>query len=187
MNNNYYGFLIEKYGKWKINKKERVLVFSQEGISYYPLPEDKEYRQNLLSFKNELKNYDKKNIQELLQRANLTNDMKEKFPKEKRKGEISYKNLEHKGDDENRIILYDKTCDKDRRKDENKEWDCLISQNELELMKKIKKEFDNNKNKNEKDENKGQKKADESQNNKTTSQNNQFTNYRFFLSLENTL
>jgi hypothetical protein len=51
-------------------------------------------------------------------------------------------------------------------------------------MKKIKSEFVNNKNKSEKDENKGQKKADESQNNKIASQNNQFTNYRFLLSLE---
>ena len=184
MNTNHYGFLVEKYGKWKINKKERVFIFSQEGISYYPLPDDKEFHQNLLSLKKDLQNLDKKNIQELLQRANLTNDMKEKFPKEKRKGEISYKNLEGKAEDENRMVLYDKNCEKDKRKDENKEWDCMISKNEYELMKKIRKEFENNKNKNEKDENKGQRKADESQNNKITSQNNQFTNYRFFISLE---
>ena len=184
MNTNYYGFLIEKYGKWKINKKERVLIFSQDCISYYPLPDDKEFHQALLAFKNDLKSYEKKNIQELLQRANLTNEMKEKFPKEKRKGEISYKNLEGKAEDENRMILYDRTLDKDKRKEENKEWDCMISTNEYELMKKIRKEFDNNKSKNEKDENKGQRKADESQNNKITSQNNQFTNYRFFISLE---
>ena len=41
MNTNYYGFLIEKYGKWKINTKERVLIFSQEGVSYYPIPKIK--------------------------------------------------------------------------------------------------------------------------------------------------
>ena len=110
--------------------------------------------------------------------------MKEKYPRSRRKGEINYKNLEPKGDEEGRIIFYDKSCDKEKRKDENKEWEFLINQNELELMKKIKKEFDNTKNKNEKDENKRQKKADESQNNKNTSQNNQFTNYRFLLSLE---
>ena len=184
MNSNYYGFLIEKYGKWKLNTKKRVLIFSQEGVSYYPIPEDKDSVQNLINFKNDLKTYDSKNIQELLQRANLTNDMKEKYPRSKRKGEINYKNLEPKGDEEGRIIFYDKSCDKEKRKDENKEWEFLINQNELELMKKIKKEFDNTKNKNEKDENKGQKKADESQNNKNTSQNNQFTNYRFLLSLE---
>ena len=184
MNTNYYGLLIEKYGKWKINKKERVFIFSQEGISYYPLPDDKEFRQNLLSLKNELKNLDKKNIQELLQRANITNDMKEKFPKDKRKGEISYKNLDGKAEDENRMILFDKNIEKEKRKDENKEWDCMISTNEYDLMKKIRKEFENNKNKNEKDENKGQRKADESQNNKISSQNNQLTNYDFFTSLE---
>ena len=116
MNTNHYGFLVEKYGKWKINKKERVLIFSQEGISYYPLPDDKEFHQNLLSLKKDLQNLDKKNIQELLQRANLTNDMKEKFPKEKRKGEISYKNLEGKAEDENRMVLYDKNCEKDKGK-----------------------------------------------------------------------
>ena len=184
MNNNYYGFLVEKYGKWKITTKERVLIFSQEGVSYYPLPDDKEFRQNLLAFKNELKTYDKKNIQELLQRANLTNEIKEKFPKSKRKAEISYKNFEPKEVEEGRLLLCDKSCESDKRREENKEWDCLINENEVELIKKIRKEFDSNKNKNEKDENKGQKKADESQNNKTTSQNNQFTNYRFLLSLE---
>ena len=184
MNTNYYGFLVEKYGKWRITKKERVLIFSQEGISYYPIPEDKEYVQNLRNFKNELKTYDKKNIQEILQRANLTNDMKDKFPKSKRKGEISYKNLEHKDEEVGKHIFYDKSIENEKLKDENKEWECLINQNEIELMRKIRKEFDSNKNKSEKDDNKGQKKADESQNNKTTSQNNQFTNYRFLLSLE---
>ena len=184
MNTNYYGFIIEKYGKWGINTKERVFIFSQEGLSYYPLPDDKDFVQTLKTFKNEIKSHDKKNIQELLPRANLTNEMKDKFPKSRRKGEISYKNLEHKGDEEGRIILYDKSCEKEKRKDENKEWDIIINQNEYELMKKIKKEFDSNKSKNDKDENKGQKKADENQNNKTTSQNNQFTNYRFLLSLE---
>ena len=183
MNPNYYGFLIEKYGKWKINKKERVLIFSQEGAAYYPLPNDKEFYQKLQSFKNDLNN-EKKNIQELLQGANLTNDMKEKFPKSKKKGEISFKNLDRKEVDENRIILFDRNLDKEKMKSENKEWECIISQNELELIKKIKNEFINNKNKSEKDENKGQKKADENQNNKISSQNNQFTHYRFLLSLE---
>ena len=56
MNPNYYGFLIEKYGKWKINKKERVLIFSQEGVSYYPLPDDKEFYQKLQSSKNDINN-----------------------------------------------------------------------------------------------------------------------------------
>ena len=184
MNTNYYGFIIEKYGKWGINTKERVFIFSQESLSYYPLPDDKDFVQTLKTFKNEIKGHDKNNIQELLPRANLTNEMKDKFPKSRRKGEISYKNLEQKGDEEGRIILYDKSCEKEKRKDENKEWDIIINQNEYELMKKIKKEFDSNKSKNDKDENKGQKKADENQNNKTTSQNNQFTNYRFLLSLE---
>ena len=110
--------------------------------------------------------------------------MKEKFPKSKRKGEISYQNFD-KEIDGNRIIIFDRNVEKDKRKDENKEWDCILSQNEYELMKKIRIEFDNNKRKNEKDENKGQRKAEESQNNKITSQNNQFTNYRFFISLEN--
>ena len=184
MNTNYYGFLIEKYGKWKINTKERVLIFSQEGVSYYPIPEDKEFVKNLKIIKNELNNCDKKIIQDYLPKTNITKDMKEKFPKAKKKGEISFKNLDKKNGEEGRIILFDRACEEEKRKDENKEWDCLISQNELELMKKIKTEFMNNKNKNEKEENKGQKKADESQNNKTTAQNNQFTNYRFFLSLE---
>ena len=182
MNTNYYGFLIEKYGKWKINKKERVLILSQEGISYYPVPDDKELYQKLLSFKNEVKN-GKKNDQELLQGANLTNDMT-KFPKSKRKGEISFKNYDIKNHYENRLTIYDITVEEDKRKDKNKEWDCIISSSEYDLMTKIRREFENNKNKNEKDENKGQRKAEESQNNKITSQNNQFTNYRFLLSLE---
>ena len=115
MNPNYYGFLIEKYGKWKINKKERVLIFSQEGVSYYPLPDDKEFYQKLQSSKNDINN-EKKNIQELLQGANLTNDMKEKFPKEKKKGEISFKNLDRKELDENRLILFDRNLDKEKKK-----------------------------------------------------------------------
>ena len=52
MNTNYYGFLIEKYGNWKINTKERVLIFSQEGVSYYPIPEDKQFVKNLKIIKN---------------------------------------------------------------------------------------------------------------------------------------
>ena len=187
MNTNYYGFIVEKYGKLGITKKERVLIFSQDGMSYYSLPDDKEYVKNLRAFKNELKNYDKKNYQEMLQRANLTNDMKEKFPKEHKKGEISYKNYDHsgdEGDEKGRHIFVDKSIAKDKLKELNKEWDIIISPNEVDFMREIKKEFENNKNKNEKDDNKGQKKADESQNAKTTTQNNQFTNYKFFLSLE---
>ncbi len=55
MNQNYYGFLIEKYGKWGITKKERVFIFSQDGISYYPVPDDEEFRQNLIAFKSEIR------------------------------------------------------------------------------------------------------------------------------------
>jgi hypothetical protein len=187
MNSNYYGMLIEKYGKWKINTKERVFVFSQEGISYYPLPNDKEFAQTLRTLKNDIKNNDNKNIQELLQRANITNDMNKRFPKENRKGEISFKNLDYNyEEEEGRIIFFDKSLEnnKEQLKEKNKIWDCIISQNEINLIGKIRKEFDVNKNKNEKDDNKGQKKADESQNNKTNTQNNQLTNYKFLQSLE---
>ena len=52
MNTNYYGFIVEKYGKLGITKKERVLIFSQDGMSYYSLPDDKEYVKNLRAFKN---------------------------------------------------------------------------------------------------------------------------------------
>ena len=189
MNSNYYGMLVEKYGKWKINTKERMLVFSQEGLSYYPLPDDKELVQNFRNIRNEIRNNDNKNFQELLQRANITNEMKEKFPKEKQKGFISYKNMEYKIEDEDRRVVFvdkslEKEKDKEKIKDKKNEWDCLINQNELVIIGKFKKEFDVNKNKNEKDDNKGQKKADESQNNKTSTQNNQLTNFKFLQSLE---
>ena len=185
MNQNYYGFLIEKYGKWGITKKERVLILSQESISYYPLPEDEEFYQTLLTLKRDLKMTDKKNISELLQRANLNNEMKEKFPKEKKKGEILWSNFGQSKDEEGRIILYDNSLkEKDKRKAENKEWDCLINENEAELIRKIRSELNNTKSKIEKDESKNQKKTDENQNNKNTTQNNQFTHYRFLQSLE---
>ena len=86
MNQNYYGFLIEKYGKWGITKKERVLILSQDSISYYPVPDDEEFHQNLIAFKREIRKTEIKNIQDLVQGANLNNDMKDKFPKEKKKG-----------------------------------------------------------------------------------------------------
>ena len=184
MNQNYYGFLIEKYGKWGITKKERVLILSQDGISYYPVPDDEEFHQNLIAFKREIKKTEIKNIQDLVQGENVNNDMKEKFPKEKKKGEILWKNLEEKMDEEGRVIFLDKTLDKDKRKSENKEWDCIVSLNEIELIKKIRADLNNTKGKSEKEENKNQKKADENQNNKNTSQSNQFTHYKFLQSLE---
>ena len=55
----------------------------------------------------------------MLQRANLTNDMKEKFPKEHKKGEISYKNYDHsgdEGDEKGRHIFVDKSIAKDKLK-----------------------------------------------------------------------
>ena len=184
MNQNYYGLLIEKYGKWGLTKKERVLILSQDSISYYPLPDDEEFHQNLISFKKELKTCEPKKILELLQRANINNEMKEKFPKEKKKSEILWKNLEENDDEDGRLILYDKTIKKEQRKKENKEWDCLINKNEIAFIKKIRTDFANTKGKSEKDDNIKQKKIDENQNNKTSAQNNQFTNYRFLQSLE---
>ena len=125
MNQNLYGLLIEKYGKWGITKKERMLLLSQEGISYYPLPDnDNAFHERFLKLKTDIKNYDKNNIQELMQRAIINNE-KDKFPKTKMKGEISWKNLDEKPDDGN-IIFFDNTIDdKDELKKQNKEWKSL--------------------------------------------------------------
>jgi len=184
MNQNIYGLLVEKYGKWGITKKERVLILSQESISYYPVPDDEDFHKNLLSVKKDLKTFDKKKIQELLQRTNLNNEIKDKFPKNLKKGEIPWANLNEKILEENRVLFFDKTVSEDARKSKNVEWDCIMTMNELELLKKIKADLGSTKGKNEKDENKGQKKADENQNSKTAAQNNQFTHYRFLQCLE---
>ena len=130
MNQNLYGLLIEKYGKWGITKKERMLLLSQEGISYYPLPDnDNAFHERFLKLKTDIKNYDKNNIQELMQRAIINNE-KDKFPKTKMKGEISWKNLDEKPDDGN-IIFFDNTIDdKDELKKQNKEWKCVYVENE---------------------------------------------------------
>ena len=186
MNPTYYGLLVEKYGKWGITKKERVLILSQESLSYYPIPEDQECFQNLVALKQDINsdNKNNKNIQDLLQNANLTNDIKEKFPKDRKKGEILWSNLEQSPEEEGRMIFFDKSVPENKRKDENKKWDCLISGKEIDFIKKIRAEFNNIKNKTEKDENKNQKKAEENQNNKNTAQNNQFTHYKFIQTLE---
>ena len=185
MNQNYYGFIIEKYGKWGITKKERMLILSQDSISYYPIPDDEEFHQNCIAFKNKLKeNYDPKKIQELLQGANLTNDMKDKFPKSKQKAEILWKNFDNQIINVERMRFFEKGLDKDQLKKENKEWDIIITSNEQDFMRKIRTEFANTKSKIENDESKNQKKADENQNNKNVGQNNQFTHYKFLQSLE---
>ena len=184
MNQNLYGLLIEKYGKWGITKKERMLLLSQEGISYYPLPDnDNAFHERFLKLKTDIKNYDKNNIQELMQRAIINNE-KDKFPKTKMKGEISWKNLDEKPDDGN-IIFFDNTIDdKDELKKQNKEWKCVYVENEKKLITFLKKDLLNTKNKSEKDDTKNQKKADDNQNNKASTQNNQFTHYKFLQCLE---
>lgn len=185
MSNEIYGFLVEKYGKWGLTKKERVLIFSQESVSYYPVPEDKEFYQKLVDFKTKIKNSDPKNIQELLQDANLTAD-KNKFSLDKPKGSIPLNSFDKEDNNAvDKIIWIDNNDKGDTKKlkDENKRWEILMNSNEVELIKKIRVELNNKKNK-EAPENKGPKKAEENQNNKTTSQNNQFTNYRFLTSLE---
>ena len=184
MNQNFYGFLIEKYGKWGITKKQRVLILSQDSISYYPLPDDEDFHQSLIATKRDINDKTKKN-QELVQGTNLSNDMKERFPKEKKKGEILWGNLGQNREEDGHVIFFDKSIEeKDQRKKENKEWDCLVSEDEIDLIRLIRAELGNTKGKSEKDENKNQKKADENQNNKNTTQNNQFTHYRFLQSLE---
>ncbi len=87
--------------------------------------------------------------------------MKEKFPKDKKKGEILWKNLEVQIDEEGGILLFDKILEKDKRKSENKEWHIFISLNEMELMRKIKYELYNTKGKSEKEGNKNKKKVHE--------------------------
>ena len=185
MNQNCYGFIVEKYGKWGITKKERMLIFTQDSISYYPIPNDEEFHQNCLAFKNKLKeNYDPKKIQELLQGANMTNDIKEKFPKPKQKSEILWKNFENEKINEERFRIFEKGLDKEQLKNENKDWDIVMTKNEQDFIARIRAEFANTKSKIEKDESKNQKKADENQNNKNVGQNNQFTHYKFLQSLE---
>ena len=183
MSQNYYGIILQKYGKWGISKKERMFILSQESISYYPLPNDREFLQTFNKLKTDIQNTDEKNIQELIPKANLSNEMKDKFPKENKKGEITWKNFDNKEDDGN-IIIFDKNVDEKELKKVNKEWKCIINPNELSFITKIKADFSNIKNKNEKDDNKNQKKADENQNNKTSAQNSQFTHYGFLKSLE---
>ena len=86
MTQNYYGLLSEKYGKWGFTKKERIFIFNQEGISYYPVPEDQDIHNTLSSLKQDLITNNKKG-QNLLTTASISNeDIKEKFPKEKKKG-----------------------------------------------------------------------------------------------------
>ena len=183
MSQNYYGIILQKYGKWGITKKERMFILSQEGLSYYPIPEDEEFQQTFNKLKTDIHNTDLKNIQELIPKANLNNEMKDKFPKSKKKGEISWKNLEETMEDGN-IIFFDSTIEKEQLKKENKEWKCIINSNEIALISKIKADFENIKSKNEKDDNKNQKKAEDNQNNKTSAQNSQFTHYGFLKSLE---
>ena len=184
MTQNYYGLLSEKYGKWGFTKKERIFIFNQEGISYYPVPEDQDIHNTLSSLKQDLITNNKKG-QNLLTTASISNeDIKEKFPKEKKKGEISWKNLETNQEQDNHWIFADKNLDKDKRKAQNKEWELILTQKEIAFIQTIKAELLNSKSKTEKEDNKNLKKADENQNNKNIGQNNQFTNYKFLLSLE---
>ena len=113
MSQNYYGIILQKYGKWGITKKERMFILSQEGLSYYPIPEDEEFQQTFNKLKTDIHNTDLKNIQELIPKANLNNEMKDKFPKSKKKGEISWKNLEETMEDGN-IIFFDSTIEKEQ-------------------------------------------------------------------------
>jgi len=43
--------------------------------------------------------------------------------------------LEENGDEDGRLILFDKSLKQDQRKKENKEWDCLISKKEIDFIK----------------------------------------------------
>ena len=40
-NSNFYGIVVEKYGKRKLTTKERVMIFNEKELSYYPIPNDK--------------------------------------------------------------------------------------------------------------------------------------------------
>ena len=54
--NNIYGFLIEKYGKHKITTKNRLFIFDNESVSYYPKPFDKTLKENLLNQQKQIRN-----------------------------------------------------------------------------------------------------------------------------------
>ena len=43
-NSNFYGIVVEKYGKRKLTTKERVMIFDDKELSYYPIPNDKQAR-----------------------------------------------------------------------------------------------------------------------------------------------
>ena len=188
MNNPYFGLVIQKYGKWKIYAKDRLLVFSSDKVYYYPIPTDKTFKEKFVTNRKTLKSLISKDsqinsndVQDVLNKCSFSENDKSNLVKEKAFipfVDFAMEKIKEE-EDEIRILIYNKSEDK---KDG---WECIINKAELELIRQIKQKVEKSKTKNDKEDNQGGHKApDENQNNRTTAQNNQFTNYKFLLSLE---
>ena len=172
--NNIYGFLIEKYGKHKITTKNRLFIFDNESVSYYPKPFDKTLKENLLNQQKQIRNdeitFENLSDFDLTKYSNLIRERK-------KKNEIPLSKINIELDqNKNHAILKD---------NENIEWELIMNENEFTIFKKIIEEIQNSKITKEKElKNKQIKNIEENQTNKNTNQINQFTNYKFLLNLE---
>jgi hypothetical protein len=137
--NNIYGFLIEKYGKHKITTKNRLFIFDNESVSYYPKPFDKTLKENLLNQQKQIRNdeitFENLSDFDLTKYLNLIRERK-------KKNEIPLSKINIELDqNKNHAILKD---------NENIEWELIMNENEFIIFKKNNRrnsKFKNNKRK----------------------------------------
>ena len=178
-NSNFYGILVEKYGKRRLTTKERVMIFDEKELTYYPLPDDKPSRNFLKETSRRIKSGEKRfesiNDFDLSKYKKSITDMQikpEKIPLEKAKL------MDDSTENNHYTIRYSNI-----EGDNEIEWEFYMNDNEFEIFNKIQNGILEMKNKTNK-KNSSQKKIEESQTNKTNIQGNQFTNYKFVQNLE---
>ena len=178
-NSNFYGILVEKYGKRRLTTKERVMIFDEKELSYYPLPDDKPTRNFLKETSRRIKSGEKRfesiNDFDLSKYKKSITDMQikpEKIPLEKAKL------MDDSTENNHYTIRYSNI-----EGDNEIEWEFFMNDNEYEIFNKIQNGILEMKNKTNK-KNSSQKKIEENQTNKSNIQGNQFTNYKFVQNLE---
>ena len=171
---------VEKYGKRKITTKDRLFIIDDDNMSYYPLPEDKAIKKELLDNQkkirtsknlNSFENLEQETIKQIIDRYRKDDTIKGRIP-------LSNVKLSEEKEGDKHLII-------SNIDDQSPvEWECYMEPNEMRAFRNVVKEKKEKKNKIDETVLNPNLVNEDNQTSKQTSQSNQFEDYKFLQNIE---